>query len=278
MALYSRPRNTRLLVVSLVMLSLITITIDYRGGDSGPLELAGKGTLSVVGAMQGAVRKVVHPVSAFFSGLAHIGSLKDENARLQEEVRKLEAERAQTITLQRQNEQFRKLLDLQNALSLKGVSASVIGESIGNFEWSITIDRGSTSGIRRDMAVISGDGLVGHVDEVAPNASKVLLVIDPRSSVAGRLAGSGETGLVVGQTDKNDLRMDLVNPQTEVAPDEEVLTSGYQGGLYPPGIPIGVTSHVFTNPGSLTKTISIRPVVDFSALEFVIVVTGRSPS
>src|SRR6266702_2845148 len=98
MALYTRPRNTRMLVVTLVTASLLTITLDYRGGSSGPFELAGKSTLAVVGALQGAVRRVVHPFGAFFGGLAHVGSLHSENQRLEAEIRALQQQRGETVT------------------------------------------------------------------------------------------------------------------------------------------------------------------------------------
>jgi rod shape-determining protein MreC len=273
MALYSRPRNTRLLVISLVMASLLTITVDYRGGDSGPLGVAGKGALTVVGAMQTAVSRVMRPISDFFSGLANLGSLRAENQALREQVRELQAEVGQNVSNARVTRELMALLELKEQLRFKGtVAASVIGESVGNLEWYVSIDTGSSSGVRVDMAVVSGDGLVGRVVEVAPNASKVQLIIDPTSAVAGRLASSGETGLILGQRQR-DLTMDLVNPQATVFPNEQVLTAGYQDGLYPPEIPVGFVSHVFTQPGRLTKTIAIRPAVNFSALEFVLVVT-----
>ena len=90
--------------------------------------------------------------------------------------------------------------------------------------------------------------------------------------MAARLTSSGETGLVNGQRNR-PLIMDLVNPDVKVFPNEEVVTSGFQGGLYPPDIPIGFVSHVYSARGSLTKTIEMAPAVDFSALEFVLVIT-----
>ena len=151
------------------------------------------------------------------------------------------------------------------------MTAVVIAESPSNFEWSVTIDRGSSDGVKVDSPVVSGQGLIGHVVQVATHWSKVQLIIDPQSAVAGRLASSGETGLVVGQRN-HDLTMDLVNPDAKVIAGEQVVTSGYQGGLYPPEIVIGVVSHVYLQPGTLTKLIAVRPSVDFSSLQFVFVV------
>jgi rod shape-determining protein MreC len=262
-------------VVSLVMASLITITIDYRGGQSGPFEAAGRGALSVVGALQSGVSRVVHPIGAFFTGLAHIGSLRSENQRLRAEVDQLRQESEKSVSYQRQYEELIAILRLKMNLGLSGVAATVIGEGVGNFEWTRIIDRGSTDGIKMDMPVVAGDGLIGHVIEVAGHWSKIELIIDPNSAVAGRLASSGETGLVVGQRDQ-DMTMDLVNPDARIFAGEQVITSGYQTGLYPAGIVIGSISHSFTKPGTLTKLLSISPAVDFSALEFVLVVTGQT--
>jgi rod shape-determining protein MreC len=273
MALYSRPRNTRLLVVSLVMMSLLTITVDYRGGERGPLEAAGQGALQVVVALQSGVSKIVRPIGSFLSGIAHIGSLRSENEKLKAQIKALEARAGQTVSDRRVIQELTGLLKLTEDLKLKGVAGRVVGESVSNFEWSVTIRLGSADGVHVNDAVVSGDGLVGHVIDVAGHACKVQLIIDPDSAVAGRLASSGETGLVVGQRSR-PLTMDLVNSDAKVFPDEQVLTSGYQQGLYPPEIPIGKVSHVFSRPGSLTTTIELVPAVDFSSLEFVLVVTG----
>jgi rod shape-determining protein MreC len=273
MALYGRARNTRVLVVSLVMISLLTITVDYRGGQRGPFEVAGRAVYTVVAAVQSAVAVVLHPIGAFASGLVHVGSLKSQNQALRARVRALEAEAGRNSSLSRVNKELTKLVGLEETLQISGVAARVTAESVGNFEWSVNINVGSTSEIKVNMPVVVGDGLVGHVVEVTPTASKVELIIDPDSSVAGRLATSGETGLVLGRRSR-DLTMDLVNPLARVLPNEQVVTAGYQGGLYPPEIPIGVVSHIYQQPGSLTKTIEIRPAVDFTSLEIVLVVTG----
>lgn len=276
MALIRRAHGTRVLVLSLVMASLMTITIDFRGGRSGPFETVGSRlALTVVGPLQDAMSKVFHPIGAFFSGLAHIGSLEAENKRLRGENERLRSQTSQSLSFERERDRLAALLGLEQRLGLRGVGASVIGESLSNFEWSVTINRGTSDGVRTDMPVIADQGLVGRVTEVSSHWSKVMLIIDPRSAVASRLVSSGETGLLTGQARDAPI-MDLVGPDAVVAANEQVVTSGYQNGLYPPDIPIGFVSSVYTRPGSLTKSIEIRPAVDFSSLEFVEVVTGRA--
>jgi rod shape-determining protein MreC len=130
--------------------------------------------------------------------------------------------------------------------------------------------------------VVSGDGLVGKVVQVTSNWSKVQLIIDRESGVAGRLSSSGGTGIVVGNTDRHDLLMDLLSTDVKVFPEEVVETSGFdQGSIYPPGILIGYVSASSEQAGSLHHTIDVRPAVDFSSLEFVLIVTNSvrsSPS
>ncbi|MBA3727731.1 MAG: rod shape-determining protein MreC [Actinobacteria bacterium] len=275
MVLYRRTRSTRLLVVSLVMLSLMTITIDFRGGEQGPFAAVGRGALAAVAPLQAAVSRVFRPVGDFFTGLVHVGSLKSENDALREEVQKLRSENIESVSIQRENAELLALVGLRDQLDLEGVPAIVIGESVSNFEWTVTIDRGSSDGLEVDMPVVTGEGLVGHVVRVSGNAATVELIIDPESAVAGRLVGSGETGLVVGDTDLRDLTMELVDDETEVNPDERVVTSGYQGGLYPPRIVIGSVSHVTGGSGGVSKIITVRPAVDFSSLDIVLVVTNH---
>jgi rod shape-determining protein MreC len=265
-----------LLVVSLVMASLVTITIDFRGGRSGPLELAGKTALSVIGPLQDAVSKLFHPVASFFGGLARLGSLESENTRLKAEIERLRRAADSQVSTERELQRLQRLLELEESLGLTGVPASVIGGSVSNFEWSITINRGTGDGVKVNLPVVAGEGLVGLVTETALHWSKVQLIIDPRSAVAGRLASSGETGLVAGQRN-NPMIMDLVSPDVKVTANELVVTSGYQGGLYPPEIPIGFVASVYAKPGSLTKSILVRPAVDFSSLEVVEVVLKARP-
>src|SRR5262249_47744325 len=215
MALSPRVRSTRLLVISLVMASLLVITVDYRGGTSGPFEVAGRAVQTVVGTLQSGVSKVLQPIGSFFSGIVHIGSLQAENHRLQQEIQDLRERAQHDTSLARLNEEFQSLYKLQQTYGLQGVAATVIGQSVNNFQWSVTINKGSSAGLKLDMPVVSGDGLVGHVVQVTSNTCVVLLVLDPDSFVDGRLSSSGVTGGVQGERNQ-DLQMSLVPPETKV--------------------------------------------------------------
>ena len=281
MALRSRARSTRVLVVALVSISLVTITVDYREGTDGPLASLGDGALAVVSPLQEAVSKVTHPIGNFFSTLFRLPSIRHERDLLRERVDTLETQLAEGRADQARLTETEALLGLQESLGIRieTTGAQVIANGVSNFEWTITIDKGSGDGIRDNMPVIASAGLVGHVVNVGTSSSIVQLIIDPDSSVAGRLDVSRQTGLLSGEG-QDDLQMSLVEPTIEVAPDEHVVTAGYRiegvaESLYPPNVLIGTVSRVLDEDSATEKFLTVRPAVDFSSLSLVLVVLSR---
>ncbi len=281
MAVRSRARSTRLLVVALVSISLVTITIDYREGDDGPLASMGDAALTVISPLQEVVSKVTHPIGNFFSTLFRLPSIRHERDVLRERVDALETQLNEGRADQQRLADLEALLGLRESLGPKveTTAAQVIANSVSNFEWTIEIDKGSSDGIARDMPVIASAGLVGHVVQVGANSSRVQLIIDPDSFVAGRLDVSQQTGLLAGQGNQ-DLQMSLVESTAEVEPDERVVTAGYKirdvaESLYPPNVLIGTVSRVLQEDAATEKFVTVRPAVDFSSLSLVLVVLSR---
>ena len=280
MAIRQRTRSARLLVVTLVAASLAIITVDFRAGDEGPLAEAGRVTSSAIAPMQRAVSNVVQPVGNFFAGLADLPSLSSRNDELERQVDDLRTVQQVNQELTRRIETLEQLLGLQTITS-HTIAARVIGSGVSNFEWDITIDRGSGDGIAVDMPVVTGasDGprLVGRVIRVTPISSVIQLMIDPDFAVAGRLSTSQEAGLVMGNGE-GELRMRHLRAGIEVSQteSESVFTVGYevndQPGLYPAGILIGTVSRAFSEPDSVESFVTIRPAVDFSTLQYVLVI------
>jgi rod shape-determining protein MreC len=269
------------LVVALVSVSLVTITVDYREGTDGPLASLGDGALAVVSPLQEAVSKVTHPIGNFFSTLFRLPSIRHERDVLRERVDALETQLAETRANQARLGETEALLGLQESLGqrIETTGAQVIANGVSNFEWTITIDKGSSDGIHENMPVVASAGLVGHVVNVGTSSSVVQLIIDPDSSVAGRLDVSRQTGLLSGEGPA-DLQMSLVEPTVEVAPDEHVVTAGYRiagvaESLYPPNVLVGTVSRVLDEDSATEKFLTVRPAVDFSSLSLVLVVLSR---
>jgi rod shape-determining protein MreC len=280
-ALRTRARSTRLLVVALVSISLVTITVDYREGNDGPLASLGDAALAVISPLQEVVSKVTHPIGNFFSTLVRLPSIRHERDVLRERVDALETQLAEGRADQARLAELEALFGLQESLGnrIETTAAQVIANGVSNFEWTITIDKGSSVGISVGMPVVSSAGLVGHVVRVGTSSSVVQLIIDPDSSVAGRLDVSRQTGLLSG-SGPSDLQMSLVDPTVDVAPDEHVVTAGYRiAGVaesrYPPNILIGTVSRVLDEDSATEKLLTVRPAVDFSSLSLVLVVLSR---
>jgi rod shape-determining protein MreC len=276
MAIRTNARSTRLLVVILVSLSLAMITVDYRQGEDGPLSGLGREALGLMAPLQKAVSSVTRPIGDFFTGIAEAPALRRENTALQNELDVLRREFAEQSSVEARYAELLAEVKLAERFDPKPVLAAVIAASPSNFEWTITIDKGVDDGVREDMPVIASRGLVGHVLSVSDGSAEVQLIIDRDSYVFSRLT-SGETGLLQGQGE-SDLLMDGVSPDValQVGETEEIVeTAGYKVGdldsLYPPHIPIGTVSHAALDDAGLETVVTVRPAVDFSALQVVAV-------
>jgi len=267
----------------LVSISLAVITLDYRQGQSGPLAGLGRTARAAMAPLQEAVTTVTRPIGNFFSGLAHLPSLAEENQRLKDDLAAANAQNETTAFVQQQYKDLLALVELRQSLDPTSVPAVVIANGVSNFEWTVTIDKGSADGIAPDMPVVAGTALspllVGIVVETTEHSADVQLMLDRGWKAAAVLGTSREAGEVQGQGDA-DLRMSLVTPGTEIAGNEPVFTLAYQAsgrpGLYPTGLLIGQVSRTVPSDNSIEEFVDVRPAVDFATLQFVLVLQTRA--
>jgi rod shape-determining protein MreC len=281
-ATYRRARSTRLLLIALLLTSLVTITVDSRSGDRGPLAALGRLGLSIVTPLQEGVSAAVRPIGSFFSNVFRAGSLRSENEQLQQTIAQLRTQLQEIAQLRRERDELFRQVQLTEAIGVEGFGARVVADCPSNFEWCATVDKGTEDGVYDDMPVISGSGLVGRVVTTAPYAATVMLITDPDSLVTARLAESGEVFQLQGNREE-DLRSLLIEADVEVQPGEQVVTSGYhlgegtEVGIFPPGIPIGEVSVVENDPANLQRVVYVRPYVDFTRLDLVSMVQWERP-
>lgn len=272
--MFDRARRARIVLVVLLMASVTIITIDFRTEGDGPLDKAGGVLVSVLGPVQRGLGTIFRPVGNFLAGFSKVDDLQNRINELERANADLISEREQIADISRENASLRKLLALRDRLGLKTTAAQVIGVGPSNFERSIFIDQGKAQGVKVDMPVIAGDGLAGRVIKVTANTAEVLLIIDRNSAVAARVDRSGETGVLRGEG-TSDLRLELLDPKADVTTGDRILTSGYDKGLFPSGIPIGSVVEAPKAGARLTRVVTVQPIVDFSALDHVLVVTGE---
>ena len=269
-------RRTRVLLGVLLAAALALITIDYRGGVTTPL----RGLRSVGGAVFGSAENlaslVTRPVAAVADGVTGNSGSQARIDALQRQVAGLQAQLSQQRLSKYEDRQLNQLLQLAGRGRYRVVTASVIAAG-GNYDDSVTIDAGRGDGIKPDMTVLNGQGLVGTITSVNATTSTVLLSTDASVTVGVRLAGTGEIGVVSGtgksMTGSGLLRLQVFDVNAVLRPGEQLVTFGSVGGTsYVAGVPVGVITRVEGSATSLTKLALVRPYADDTALGVVGVV------
>lgn len=265
-------RRTRLVLALLLLAAFVLITLDFRGGASklGALRDAGAAVFGPIEDAAGAAaRPVGDTIQRVFGGgdqQKQVKELRRRNAKLQAQLRsaKLSGTRS---------EELDQLLDLAGRGRYRIVPAKTVAMRSGlGFEHTATIDVGRRDGVRKNMTVVSGAGLVGRVVHAGATTSTVLLAMDGGSHVGVRMEDSHEIGVLTGEG-LGQMRLKLLDSDTPLRRGDRLVTFGSQGGEpYVPGVPIGAVTSVKKDPGSLTLKATVRPFVDFSALDLVGVV------
>ena len=261
-----------------IALCLLIITLDFRQSRLGPVERARDFATTMVNPLQRGFAVAVRPIDEFFSSIAELRDLRTRNSELQQRLERTVAQSGWSKTLVRENRRLHQSLKLQKSYpTMKVVTAQVLGSTPSNYRWAVQIDKGRSAGIRSDMVVVVPDGLVGKVVQATENSSTVLLLIDPGAAAGARIVRAGAAGLIVGGGASEDLSLNLIGNTSRVAVDDTVVTSSYNRGIFPPGIPIGSVVEVGADTRLLEKEISVAPAVNFTNLDFVDVLVESGP-
>ncbi|QLE72051.1 rod shape-determining protein MreC [Streptomyces rectiverticillatus] len=266
-------RESRLLLVLLVAIAFALITVDIRGGERSPLDGVRHAAASVFGPVEKGVASAVDPVGNAVAAVRdaderhnRISALERENTGLKQRLGSDDRNRGRAAELDAMLKTAGR-----GQYGIKGAQVIAIGAAQG-FSWTVTIDAGSRDGLKRDMTVLNGDGLVGRVTTVARDTATVLLANDPKFTVGTRMEKSGELGFANGQG-AGVLRVELLNGKAAVRPGDRLVTFGSSKDKpFVPGVPVGEVTRVEPAGGSLTRTLQVRPFVGYSKLDIVGVV------
>ena len=277
-------KRDNLLLIALALISFIMITIDT--GSGGQLLQRGRNLVSgVQGGFGLAVNFLQSPVTRVRDFIALEREKQELEARL-EQYRGIERE---VISLRNENIRQRGLLAALPRLEHNYLAAGVVARDVQNFFGTIVINRGSVSGIERNMTVVAYNheeaifALVGRIIEVNTQTSRILPIFDNNNFVAVRLADGRYEGLfnglgnAFGYAVMRYLPMDL---RDQIRVNDLVVTSGSDintriGNInshFPPEIAIGRVSQIEENPYSASLELSLRSIVDFARLETVFVI------
>ena len=260
--------NSWIIFIILVIISFFLMSVDYHGDLY--LKWLEEATLRVFSPLSRGISLITLNIKNSLSSIANFKNLEEENEKLKEEVELILRENALLKEKLRAYERLEKLSELAESFDYEVIPSLVIGREPGNWFNSITIDKGEADGVKKDMAVANNYGLVGRVTSVSANTSKVLLISDQQSAVGGMIQRSREVGVVKGG-EGNYCYMEYLPYNADVQVNDVVITSGL-GSIFPKGITIGRVVVVEKEKHDLFQKVLIKPEVDFTKLEEVLVI------
>jgi rod shape-determining protein MreC len=259
------------LAVVIAHLVLISAQVNARTG----VPILETVTFGAFAEVQRGTSAVLNGFRGAWTGYIALRNVRTENEALRQELANAQVEIQRQRALADRTRSLETILGLSNSIDLQTAAAQIIGAAASPDFRTVTIDKGSVHQLRADMAVLAPTGVVGRVVIAGPRASRVQLLVDRNAAAGALIERSRAQGVVVGAGDDR-LRLDYVSETSDVAVGDKVVTSGIDG-IYPKGFVIGVVDSVDKN-GVAYRSIGIRPAVDFSTLEDVLVVLTPAPA
>lgn len=267
MAIADIRQRPGVLLGAAILLHVVLISAQVNTKAGVPvLQVVTFGSFSEV---QRGMMALVSGVRGLWTGYVGLQNVQVENAALKQELQSLQIRLQEERAEAQRTDNLRQLLELRERAGLDTTAAEVIAAAASPEFRTVTIDKGSSHGLQTDMAVISPAGVVGRVILPGGRASKVQLLVDRNAAAGALIERTRVQGVVIGFGD-GSLRMQYVPGTADVKTGDLVVTSGIDG-IYPKGFVIGTIDNVTRGVGQYHE-ITVRPTVDFTRLEEVLVV------
>lgn len=269
------PRHSgrsRFPLAILLLISVTLLTLDAR--DFGPVERLKDGVAAVMSPFRSLGDTVFGPVGDAWTSIGEADDLREENELLRQQVEEFQAREISDVGAAEELEELRRLVGLDAAIGFTTVTAEVTAGSVSNFDpFVLEINRGSSHGVAENQPVLSGQSLVGRVDEARRGSARVRLLSDPDVGVGVQVVGKDEVGILRGQGEGELL---IVDAGIEVGADVEVgdliVTSGLGRSLYPENLAIGTVVEVRVDEVNLELDLLVQPTASLERFTFVSVV------
>ena len=273
MALLDIRQRTGWLFVAVVVahIALISAQVNSRRG----VPILEEVIFGAFAEVQRGSAQVVGNVREGWQNYFALQQIRRENEDLKQRVAQLEIRLQQERAEAQQTRTLQQLLSLRQETAPPTTAANVIGASADAYFRTISIDKGTAEGLRQDMAVIAPAGVVGRIILPTLRAAKVQLLIDRNAAAAALVERSRAQGVVLG-TGTGVLTMAYLPGSADIKVGDRIVTSGIDG-IYPKGFVIGQIESLQRGAGEFNGIV-IKPAVDFSSLEAVLVVAGPLPA
>lgn len=268
-----RSRQIRFFLLFGCLLTAIFILIISMAGQR-EFSVPHKIGLELIGPIQTAVSKVTSYGNSIWQKYVGLLDVRKENEMLRQELQQYKTANIEFREALATNVRLRNLLELKESLPPPTLTAEIVGKDPSLWFRTFTINRGNSDGVEKGMPVVTVEGVVGQVLTSSPNYSKVLLATDPNSAIDVLTQKTRVHGIVKG-TGSDTFRLHYVLKSAEVEKGDLVLTSGL-GGIFPKGLPVGTVLDIKETRRGMFQQIKIEPLVDFSQLEYLIVIMKKS--
>ena len=267
-----RYRNL-IILVGVLFLQVLGLAVQVkRSADAESTRLIRIWAVSAITPLERGLVWVQNGAANLWHNYFYLRGVRAENRQLKEQIEQMRLEQVRLNEDASQARRLQLLLAFKEQFVSRTVAAQVIGSSGSDLSRIVYIDKGENDGLRRDLAVITADGIVGKVLQAFPTVSQVLLINDQSSGVGAILEKSRLQGVLRG-TANGEVMLERVMSDEEVAPGDIVLTSGGDQ-IFPKGLRVGTVSKVGTGK-DLFLNVRIRPAANLSKLEEVLVVTEK---
>ena len=269
-------KQYRFYLILLLFLLIPVLSIDSQNRAPRDYRFYDRVALAVTTPFEIAIHWTLDSAVTFYENYIALWRTRGENQSLIDENRKLVNTILNLRELEQENIRLRNLLQFKENFKIEAVVARMIAKDVSSEFRAIRINRGKSSGIEPNMAVINAEGVVGRVLRVTDSTADIVTLLDPLSALDSYIMRSRARGIVEGLTDslcqlKFALRVD------DIQPGDLLLSSGL-GGNFPKGIPVGTVIKVTRKSFGITQKVEVKPSVDFSKLEEVLVVTHADAS
>ena len=274
---FSNRRLVITVVIIVVCFGLMGGSIAMRNRRSTPPLIQQFGN-DIAGFADGIVAYPVNAVQGVADSVSGLMNAYTENRELKQKVSELAQVKVRDQTLAKENKQLKAELKLKNSLTdYSTVSAAVMSRTPSSWQQQLVINKGQTSGIKKNMPVLSGGGLIGRVAEVNKTNSKVELLSDTSESsnrfsiVINGTDGKSVNGIITGYNARtNELIMGQVTSTAKIKKGAKVVTNG-MGGITPKGLYVGKVSRIGKDDYGLAKKVYIKPATNFNEINIVTV-------
>lgn len=255
-----------------LVVSIALFTLSCQSGGTGPLEAVRGAFQTVTSPVRSLGAAITAPVRGLGNIFSNLTADQATLSELQDEVDELRARNAELEEDASSAQRLQDLLDLRDTNDLQSVAARIISGSTDSWSSTVTLDKGSSSGLSAGMPVTTSSGVIGQIVSCSATTSTVRLLSDESSSISAMVQSSRAQGMLTGSA-SGEVRLEMVSTSQEVTTGDVIVTSGL-GGVFPKGLPIGEVVSVTNNPGDLYLDIFVELYADTSRSEEVLVITS----